>query len=81
MAGAASLLLVFAISAGSTSFVQALNGMQFVFLLLLVIPFAQLYPKIFPEHLSVSDWLQKLLALILIGFGFYFLSISGMVIQ
>lgn len=81
MAGTASLLLVFAISAGSTSFVQALNGMQFVFLLLLVIPFAQLYPKIFPEHLSVSDWLQKLLALILIGFGFYFLSISGMVIQ
>lgn len=80
-AGAASFLLLFAISIGSTSLVQALNGMQFVFLLLLAIPFAKAYPKLFQEHLSWSDWLQKIGALIVIAFGFFFLSVSGIIIK
>lgn len=80
-AGIASLLLLYAISLGSNSLVQALNGMQFVFLLLLVIPFVKVYPKLFREKLSWSDWLQKIGALTLIVLGFYFLSVSGIIIQ
>lgn len=80
-AGTASVLLLYAIALGSPSLVQALNGMQFVFLLLLAIPFAKAYPKSFQEHLSWSDWAQKIFALILIALGFYFLSVSGIVIK
>lgn len=80
-AGTASLLLLYAISLGSTSLVQALNGMQFVFLLLLVIPFSRAYPKIFHEHFSWSDWFQKIVALILVAVGFYFLATSGIVLK
>lgn len=80
-AGVASLLIIYAVSVGSTSFVQALNGMQYVFLFLLVIPFQRAFPLIFPERLSWSDWLQKIIALFLIALGFYFLSISGIIIK
>ncbi len=80
-AGVATLLIIYAVSIGSTAFVQALNGMQYVFLLLLVIPFSKKFPKVFHENLSWSDWLQKIGALILIAFGFYFLSVSGVIIQ
>lgn len=80
-AGVASLLILYAVSLGSTSLVQALNGMQYVFLLLLVIPFQKAFPKIFPNHLTLFDWLQKISALILIAFGFYFLSVSGVLIK
>jgi drug/metabolite transporter (DMT)-like permease len=80
-AGVASFLIIYAVSLGSTSLVQALNGMQYVFLLLLVIPFAKIFPKLFPGHLSWSDWFQKVVALILIALGFYFLAISGVNIK
>lgn len=80
-AGIATFLIIYAVSIGSTSLVQALSGMQYVFLLLLVIPFIKLYPGLFPDRLSVSDWLQKIIALILIALGFYFLSVSGIIIK
>lgn len=80
-AGVASFLIIFAVSVGSTSFVQALNGMQYVFLFLLVIPFQKFFPSIFSERLSWSDWFQKIFALLLIAFGFYFLSVSGIIIK
>lgn len=80
-AGVASLLIIYAISLGSTSFIQALNGMQYVFLFLLIIPFQKFFPKIFTERLSWSDWAQKIAALVLIVFGFYFLSLSGIIIK
>jgi drug/metabolite transporter (DMT)-like permease len=80
-AGTASFLILYAISLGSTTFVQALNGMQYVFLLFLLIPFSRKFPKMFQENLSWSDWLQKVIAIILIAFGFYFLAVSGIIIK
>lgn len=79
--GIASLLILYAISLGSTSLVQALNGMQYVFILLLVIPFQKTFPKIFTNHLTRSDWFQKVAALLLIALGFYLLSVSGVIIK
>jgi drug/metabolite transporter (DMT)-like permease len=80
-AGAGSFFILYAVSIGSTSFVQALNGMQFVFLLLLTIPFARRFPDIFHSELSWSDWMQKIFALVLIFLGFYFLALSGLPIK
>jgi bacterial/archaeal transporter family protein len=76
-AGIASFLILYATNLGSVSFVQALNGTQYVFLLLLAIPLAVRFPQVFGEHLSVWDWVQKGLALVLIGIGFLFMGLSG----
>lgn len=77
-AGVASFLIIYATAQGSVSFVQALNGIQYVFLLFLVIPMSVRYPHIFDEHLSFWDWAQKGLALVLITLGFWFAGFSGL---
>jgi len=76
-AGIASFLILYATHLGSVSFVQALNGTQYVFLLILAIPLSLRFPHIFGEHLSVWDWAQKAFALMLIGLGFWFMALSG----
>lgn len=76
-AGVASFLILYATSLGSVSFVQALNGLQYVFLLILAIPLSIRLPHIFGEHLGFWDWAQKGLALILIGAGFWFMGLGG----
>jgi drug/metabolite transporter (DMT)-like permease len=76
-AGVASFLILYATNLGSVSFVQALNGTQYVFLLILAIPLSLRFPHIFGEHLSFWDWAQKGFALVLIGLGFWFMGLSG----
>lgn len=76
-AGAASFLIVYAISIGSVSFVQALSGMQNVFLLLLALPLSLYYPKIFDERMYFWDWFQKVVAIIIIGLGLWLAAFSG----
>jgi transporter family protein len=76
-AGIATFLILYATNLGSVAFVQALNGLQYVFLLLLAIPLSLRLPHIFGEHLGFWDWAQKGLALILIGLGFWFMGAGG----
>ncbi|MDP3956998.1 MAG: hypothetical protein Q8Q10_00655 [bacterium] len=76
-AGSASFLLVYAISIGPVSFVQALSGMQNVFLLLLALPLSLHYPKIFGERMYFWDWFQKACAIILIGLGLWLAATGG----
>lgn len=76
-AGVASFLTTYAVAHGSVSFVQALSGMQYVFVLLLAFPLALRYPKIFGEKLSFWDWFQKVVAVILIGLGLWLAATSG----
>lgn len=76
-AGIATFLILYATNLGSVSFVQALNGLQYVFLLLLAIPLSVRFPYIFGEHLGFWDWAQKLVALVLIGAGFWFMGLGG----
>jgi drug/metabolite transporter (DMT)-like permease len=80
-AGVGSFLIIYAISLGSTSLVQSFNGMQYVFILLLMIPFARAFPQSFPHHFTRQDWLQKIIALICIALGFYFLSQAGLILK
>lgn len=76
-AGIATFLILYATNLGSVSFVQALNGLQYVFLLILAIPLSLRMPHIFGEHLGFWDWAQKVLALLLIGAGFWFMGLGG----
>jgi uncharacterized membrane protein len=76
-AGIASLLIAYAISLGSVSFVQALSGMQYVFILALMIPLSFRFPGIFGEKLYFWDWFQKAVAIIIIGWGLWLATVSG----
>ncbi len=76
-AGAASFLMVYAASLGPIAFVTALSGFQYLFLLFLIVPLAHRFPKTFHEELSFSDWLQKIVAILLIGLGLWFGGLSG----
>ncbi len=76
-AGIASLLLAYAISLGSVSFVQALSGMQYVFILAMMIPLSFHYPGIFGEKLFFWDWFQKVVAVVIIGLGLWLATASG----
>lgn len=76
-AGSATFLLIYATFLGPVSFVQALSGMQYVFLLLLALPLSFRYPQIFGEKLSFWDWFQKVVAIIIIGLGLWLFATSG----
>lgn len=76
-AGTATFLIIYATYLGPVSFVQALSGMQYVFLLLLALPLSFRYPKIFSEKLLFWDWFQKVVAIIIIGLGLFIFATSG----
>ncbi|MFZ2984596.1 MAG: hypothetical protein WA054_02240, partial [Candidatus Moraniibacteriota bacterium] len=76
-AGLATLLITYATFLGPLSFVQALSGMQYVFLLLLALPLSLRFPRIFGERLSFWDWFQKICAIALIGLGLWLSATGG----
>lgn len=76
-AGGASFLILYAIKLGPVSFVQALSGMQYVFLLMLALPLSLYYPKVFGEKLLFWDWFQKACAIIIIGLGLWLAATGG----
>ena len=76
-AGIASFLIAYAISLGAVSFVQALSGMQYVFILCLMLPLSLRYPGIFGERLFFWDWFQKAVAVVIIGSGLWLATMSG----
>lgn len=75
--GIATFLIAYAAFLGPVSFVQALSGMQYVFLLVLALPLSVRYPKIFGERLFFWDWFQKACAIILIGLGLWLAATGG----
>lgn len=75
--GIAGLLITYATFLGSVSFVQAISGMQYVFLLVLVFPLSLRYPQVFGERLFFWDWFQKVCAIALIAFGLWLFATSG----
>lgn len=75
--GIAGLLITYATFLGSVSFVQAISGMQYVFLLALVFPLSLRYPQVFGERLFFWDWFQKVCAIALIGLGLWIFATSG----
>lgn len=76
-AGIATFLITYATYLGSVSFVQALSGMQYVFILAITFPLSLHYEHIFGERLFFWDWFQKIAAVILIGIGLWLATLSG----
>lgn len=73
MAVIAFILLNYAISLGDVAIVNALQGAQYVFLLIIALILADTYPKILREELGGAVLLQKLIGVVLIGIGLWLL--------
>ena len=70
------LLQNYAIFLGSVVLVNALQGVQYAFLLVLGGVLSIFYPKVIKEKISKYIILQKAIAVILIAFGLYFMAIQ-----
>lgn len=73
----ASFLLTYATFLGPVTFIQALNGVQYAFVLILALPLAIRFPHIFGEQLYFWDWFQKGVAVILITLGMWLAVTQG----
>jgi drug/metabolite transporter (DMT)-like permease len=63
------ILLNYSIKLGNVSLINAIQGVQYVFLFGLVIYLAKKYPKVLEEKITGKIIAQKILAVILIGCG------------
>jgi len=75
IAGVAGILLIKAIEVGEVSIIQALGGLQFVFLFLIALVFGRITPIDFGENLTRKDIYQKLISIGIISIGFVLLFI------
>ena len=75
--GTAAFLMNYATFLGPVTFIQALSGIQFVFLLMLAWMTSTQYPHIFEERFGMVQWIQKGMAIILIVFGMWLSVMSG----
>lgn len=69
LGGGYSILHSYAIKLGSVSIVNAMNSLQFVFVLILSYFAFLKYPKLFKEDISIKSWSQKIISVLLIGAG------------
>ncbi len=63
------LLVQYAISLGSVSLVNALSGVQYAILIILVALISKFYPKILKETYTRKEMWQEVLAVVIIGLG------------
>lgn len=73
IAGLASIVLLKAIEHGDVSLVQALGGLQYLFLLLISAVFGRMITHDFGENVTMRDVLHKLISIPLIAAGFFLL--------
>lgn len=71
----ASLIQSYAIYLGPVAIINALQGVQYAFLLVLGIFFTIFCPKILKEDISKKILIKKIIAIILIGIGLYFMAV------
>lgn len=76
LGGAGAFLIAYAVSLGPVTFVQGMNGAQFGFLFLLVIPLSIRYPHIFQEQFDRTAIIEKSVGIALLAVG-VFLAASG----
>lgn len=72
----ATFFLTYATFLGPVTFIQALNGVQYAFLLVMALPLSYRFPHIFQERLHFWDWFQKAVAVVLIIIGTW-LAVTG----
>jgi uncharacterized membrane protein len=71
---AGGFLQNYAVSLGSVSIVNALQGTQFVFLLLITSFLSIYFPKVLKERINIQTIILKLMAIVLISVGLFLLT-------
>lgn len=74
LAGISFFMINYAIFLGSVTLTNALQGLQYVFLFLIIIFLSQKYPQILKEKLNLKIIAQKILAIIFISLGLVFIA-------
>lgn len=75
--GIAGLLQNYAISLGSVTIVNAMQGTQYALLLIGTIILSKKFPKILKEKITGAILMQKIAAILLISIGLIFLTVSN----
>lgn len=75
MGAVGGILQNYAVSLGSVSLVASLQGMQYALLLILVTIVTFFYPRILKEEYSKKAVIKKIISIVFIGLGLYFLVI------
>jgi len=73
LAAAAFIMLNWAISLGNVAMVNALQGTQYIFLILLVLMLSARFPRILSEELGRGVLIQKMVGVILVSLGLWVL--------
>lgn len=76
LGAAGGILLNIAVALGSATFVQALQGVQYAFLFLLVVILSKKFPHLLHERLTAAIVTQKVVAVMIIGAGLALLAQS-----
>jgi drug/metabolite transporter (DMT)-like permease len=77
LAAFAFILLNRAVSLGDVAITNALQGVQYVFLFIIVMFLSTKYPRVLKEELGGEVLFQKVIGAILIGIGLYMLAVTG----
>lgn len=77
IAGFASILLNLAVFLGSVTLINALSGIQYVFVLALVILISKTFPRALEEKTNAAIILQKIFSVSLIGTGLIILGLAN----
>ncbi|NTU99154.1 EamA family transporter [Candidatus Falkowbacteria bacterium] len=73
LAAAAFILLNWAISLGDVAMVNVLQGVQYLFLLIIVLVMSVKYPRVYKEEVGSGVMMQKLAGVALVSLGLYIL--------
>jgi len=73
LAALAFIMLNWAISLGDVAVINALQGVQFLFLILLVLLLSKRFPNILEEEMGRGVMFQKIMGVVLVGLGLYVL--------
>lgn len=76
MGGGSELLLTYSISLANPTFVNSLQGIQYVFLFIFSLILGKKYPGIFTEKFDLKNIIFKFLGIIFIIIGLYFLAFA-----
>ncbi|HOZ36501.1 MAG TPA: DMT family transporter [bacterium] len=71
--GASAILIQYSTSLASVSLVQAMQGVQYVFIFIAVIYLTRYRPNLLKENISAGAITQKVFAILLIALGMYFI--------